>query len=256
MLRQASKLEGFHIDANDGDIGKVEDLYFDDRTWTIRYLIVSAGSWLDRHRVLLSPLAIRDIHWPDQALRVNLTRAQIEESPDIDLAEPVSRQREHELRLYYNWPLYWDTMAGMEMAAAQPHLPVNPGVAAMEQLEEAQSAGSETLQDNHLRSIHEIRGYHIQATDGEIGHVDDFFVNEEDWRVVYMMVDTRNWWPGRKVLIAPQWVQKIDWAESKVYIDHERQAVKDAPEYDPREPISRSYESNLWDYYGTPGYWV
>ena len=100
----------------------------------------------------------------------------------------------------------------------------------------------------------DVTGYSIQATDGEIGHVDDFVVDEESWTIRYMIASTRNWWPGKKVLISPQWIANVDWKNSNLYVNLSRQAIKSGPEYDP-EKLSRSYETELYKHYGQPNYW-
>jgi hypothetical protein len=109
--------------------------------------------------------------------------------------------------------------------------------------------------DPHLRGMGEVKDYHIQATDGEIGHLEDFIIDDQNWVIRYMVVDTRNWWPGKKVLISPQWIDRVSWEESKVYAELSRQAIKSSPEYKDRLPITTEYESELYDHYGKTTYW-
>ena len=107
----------------------------------------------------------------------------------------------------------------------------------------------------HLRSAKELRGYHIQGTDEAIGHVADFIVDDETWEVRYLVIDTSNWWFGKKVLVAPHWATRISWEEGKIHLDLSRQAIKSSPEWDPHAAINRDYEVRLYDYYGRPVYW-
>lgn len=254
MLHRAERLIEFSIQSTNGEVGHLDDFYFDDENWTVRYLVVTVGSWLDRHSVLISPHAVSHLDWEAEQLVVNLTREQIEASPDLNLDNPVSRQMEHELHLHYEWPLYWSMApAGVEMAAAQPHLPVNP---AYPMSKEGSKVRSQQEGDPHLRSFREVDGYHIQATDGEIGHLEDLFVSAEEWDIQYLLIDTRNWLPGKKVLVAPSWITDVDWADAKLHVDHTREEVKNAPEYDPKAPLERGYESALWNHYGFKGYWL
>jgi hypothetical protein len=109
--------------------------------------------------------------------------------------------------------------------------------------------------DPHLRSTREVIGYHIQARDGEIGHVEDLIVEDEIWFIRYLVIDTRNWLPGRKVLVAPAWAEQVNWVERRVYLDLSRETVKNSPEFDPSMPVNREYEVRLYDYYGRPKYW-
>jgi hypothetical protein len=118
-----------------------------------------------------------------------------------------------------------------------------------------QEEKEERHSDPHLRSTREVIGYHIQARDGEIGHVDDLIVDDELWYLRYLVIDTRNWLPGRKVLVAPAWAEQVSWIERKVYIDLKRETIKNSPEFDPSMPVNREYEVQLYDYYGRPRYW-
>jgi hypothetical protein len=121
--------------------------------------------------------------------------------------------------------------------------------------EMAQALEEEESGDSHLRSVQEVAGYHIQATDGEIGHVEDFILDDETWMLRYVVVDTRNWLPGRKVIVPPSWVESVDWANRKVSVDFTREEVRTSPEYDPAAPVNREYEVRLYDFYGRPKYW-
>ncbi|OHB64482.1 MAG: hypothetical protein A2Y77_07255 [Planctomycetes bacterium RBG_13_62_9] len=244
MLRSVRSLRGFGIGARDGVVGKAHCLLFDDGSWAVRYLVVDTGGWLPGRKVLIAATALERPDWHARIFPVGLTRRQIENSPDIDTDKPVSRQREIELHDYYNWVPYWGTAYGAGAVAAVP-LPKPPG-------EVKQAAEG----DSHLRSTREVAGYRIHATDGAIGHVEDFIVSEEDWVIRYLVVDTRNWLPGRSVLISPEWVREIGWEEQQVWVDVSRQAIEDSPPYDASAPVNREYEVQMYDYYGRPKYWA
>lgn len=109
--------------------------------------------------------------------------------------------------------------------------------------------------DSRLRSTREVEGYHIEASDGAIGHVQEFIVDDEEWIIRYVVIDTRNWLPGKKVLIAPEWIENIDWPSGKVQVARDRKTIKDSPEFDPARTVNREYETRLYDYYGRPKYW-
>lgn len=256
MLRELKNLEGFTVHAVDGDIGKVHDFYFDDKDWTVRYVVVDTGPWLVGRRVLLSTHALQPVMWTDKTLPVNLTQEQVENSPETDLNEPVSRQHQIELHEYYGWPAYWAGGAMMGAGMAAPN-PMAAGAAAAATAEETDLEESEVeTVKSHLRSVNEVTGYHIAATDGEIGHVSDFFASEMEWIIRYMLVDTRNWLPGRKVLISPDWIEAVDWADAEVVINHTREQVKQSPEFDPKGDLTRDYEANLYNHYDFPYYWA
>ncbi len=248
MLRNVSRLKDFEIRARDGEVGTLDQFYFDDETWAIRYLIVNTGIWLSGRLVLISPIALRQVAWESMRLDVALTKKQVENSPPIDTHKPVSRQHEAAYMAYYDYPYYW---AGPNYDTA---LVIQREAQAEAEAFEAR-AGKESA-DSHLRSTDEVTGYHIEAEDGEIGHVRDFIVDDETWAIRYLEVDTRNWWPGRRVLVSPQWITSVSWPDSKVNVDLTREAIQNGPEWDESTPVTREYEHRLYDYYARSPYWA
>lgn len=255
MLRRLDRLKGFAISATDEEIGSVGDFYFEDDTWYVRYVIVDTGPWILGKQVLISPVAVNSIDWQTRTVHVDLTKEQVENSPGIDVDEPVSRQHEIDLYAYYGWPAYWYGAPGM----AAPTIPVAAATPAEETASgDTQPGGAGQGRDRgdpHLRSVDEVLGYDIQATDDNIGHVEDFLVDEADWRIRYLLVDTRNWLPGRTVLIAIDWIEDIDWAARDMSVKVTREQVANSPEYDPEQPVPRHMEEALFDYYQLPRYW-
>ncbi|NLF32550.1 MAG: PRC-barrel domain containing protein [Planctomycetes bacterium] len=241
MLRSTQELLKYRLDAADGRIGMVKDLYFDDHTWTIRYFVADTGKWLPGRKVLISPASAGEPDWDAGTLPVALTVRQIEDSPPIESHRPVSRRHETTLAGYYGWPAYWTPVgvpAGGMVSAAAAAAPPPP------EPEETED------EDPHLRSVGEVTGYRIHATDGEIGHVEEFFVRTGAWIIRYIGVDTRNWLPARKVLISPAWIDRISWSRGEVFVRAGRDDVRDSPRYDPNEPISPRYEQQLEEHYG------
>lgn len=252
MFKHHKQLRDLKVVAVDGDIGHVHDCYFDDAEWVVRYVVVDTGGWLSGRRVLIVPAAIERVDLGNKTLRVDLTREQVENSPDIGADKPVSRQLEEQLHEHYGWPIYWAPTAGHVGLGISGRVP--PRTA--EKLEEARHREPVVPKnDPHLRSIREVEGYHIQATDGEVGHVEDFVVDRKRWVIRFVIVDTRNWLPGRKVLVAPDWFVGVEWSERKAYVDLTTQAVKDSPRYAPSEPVEEEYAGQLHDHYGRPNRW-
>ena len=245
MLRQARDLNGYKLGASDGEIGTVKEFYFDDQTWTIRYLVADTGNWLSVRQILISPYALSPAMIGKEVIPVNLTKKQIEDSPSLETHKPVSRRYELQYYPYYGWPAYWD---GSEMwgATALPVLGQNSW---------SEAVAYEENNDPHLRSTGDVTGYTIEAKDGEIGHVQDFVVDDETWAIRYLIVGTKNWWPGKKVLISTRWIDRIGWEDSKVFVDLTRETIKLGPEYTEKSLISREYESALHDYYKRQVYW-
>jgi len=247
MLRSLNEIRGYRIRATDQDLGKVHDFYFDDRGWFVRYLVVDTGRWLPGRKVLLSPESLGRPEWRDRVLKVSLSKKQVESAPSIAEDQPVSRQYEERLQSHYGWMPWWPTTPGL-MAPAPREI--------VEQQRTTAVAEEEQRGDPDLRSAREVEGYRIRAKDGEIGHVEDFVLDDEGWALRYLVIDTRNFLPGKKVLVSPQWVvAKIRWADRQVAVDLSRDQVRGGPEFRPEEPINREYEVRLYDWYGRPKYW-
>lgn len=255
MLTNLSHITNSSVHARDGDIGKVSAAYFDDHSWAVRYLVVDAGTWLEGREVLISPYAVRHPLGDAMTINVSLSREQVRNSPDVDTQRPVSRQHEREHLRYYGYPYYWDG-GGMWGIGALPMLPAQSGTPSEIAADNALRAEEHRKDDTHLRSSAEVCGYDIQATDESIGHVKDFIVDDLSWAIRYLIVDTRNWWPGgRKVLIATNWIDHIDWSTRTVSVKLTREQVRNSPEYVEAEPVNREYERLLHDVYSRTGYW-
>jgi uncharacterized protein YrrD len=253
MLRHVKDLRDYAIHATDGTIGHVDDFYFDDEDWAIRYLVVDTGGWLSGRQVLISPLAVGHPDWVGQTLPVSLTKAQVERSPDIDTRKPVSRQHEAEYFAYYGYPCYWGG-AGIWGMGAYPGSLTTEG--SFEEEMRAQRTMTQAPDDTHLRSCRAVIGNHVHATDGDIGHVEDLLVDDRSWAIRYLIVNTSNWWGGHHVLVAPQWIQAVSWADEKVSVDLTRQALEHAPPYVSSAQLDRELEEGIYEHYGRPGYWT
>ena len=249
MLRSLKDLDRYAVTATDGDIGHVANFLFDDQRWVVRYLVADTARLFElRREVLISPISFREIDWNGTRFHLGLSKSKVRESPDVDTALPVSRQYEREYYRYYGYPYYWgDT--GDWGAAAYPDGLFEGAWA------EATSAEPAKDNDPHLRSANEVRGYHVEGRDGAIGHIHDFVVDDRTWKIRYLVLDTSNWWLGKKVLVAPGWVSSVVWPEKKVHVDLSRQAIKDSPPWTPEAGVNREYETRLYDFYGRPVYW-
>jgi hypothetical protein len=245
MLRSMKGMEDYSVGATDGIIGRVRDFYFDDAAWVIRYLVVRIG---EERNVLISPISIGRPNWSEKILPVSLTRDQIKNSPDIDTNKPVSRQHEMGYLGYYGYGNYWGGGglwgAGFYPDLLQAGLQVSTGSQAHHQHD-----------DPHLRSGNAVMRYYVHASDGDIGHVQGFLVDEISWAIRYVIVNTSNWWLGHQVIVAPEWIGYVDWAESKVCVNLTRKAIKDSPPYDATASLDREQEASIFAHYGRDGYW-
>jgi sporulation protein YlmC with PRC-barrel domain len=239
-------LERYTVSASDGDLGTVRNFLLDDERWTIRYLVVDPAPVHDAKTVLISPVFFREVDWATHCFHLALTREKIAKSPSVDVDKPVSRQHERDYHLYYGYPYYWG-YPGLWGLADYPVL-MAPG--AVPEADPKIKPG-----DAHLRSAKEVTGYEVQGTDGSVGRVDDFIVDDETWKIKYLAIDTSHWWFGKKVLVAPEWASRISWAERSVRVGLSRGSVKKSPPWNPEAGVNRVYESRLYDYYGRPAYW-
>jgi hypothetical protein len=252
MLISTKAALGCSLDNREGKLGTLRDFFFDDRAWSVRYLVAQTGGWLSDRRVLLPPSVVKRPDWPGRSLWVTLTRQQIKDSPDVDTDKPVSRQQQLDLENYPAWaPVAWT-----------PEGVVVPPIAGTAQAAAAScQPGEEAEDDPHLRSVREINGYHVAALDGDLGHVDELIIDDREeqpgpWELRYLVIDTRNWLPGRTVLVSPFWADAVNWQDRKIRFGLTREQIEGSPEFQPHAPINRHYEEVLYDYYGKPKYWT
>jgi uncharacterized protein YrrD len=230
MLYNLKSLVDCKIQAIDGELGKMDEFYFDDRTWVIRYMIVDTSNWSTGKKVLLSPSVIQQPDMANKQILVQLTKNQIQDSPDIDTKKPVSRQHGGDFLDADYWPAY-----GMA-TLPPPMIPVN----------ENRPEEETGYTDPHLRSTDDVIGYNISALDGEMGHIDDIIIDDDSWTIQYWIVKTKNWLPGKKVLISPQSINDISGEDEKVYVDMTTDSIKNSPEYDPSKPIYQEQHEEEW----------
>jgi sporulation protein YlmC with PRC-barrel domain len=248
MLRPVTELHGYSVLALDGSIGHVSDILFDDKSWLVRWVVVETGNWLMDRKVLLPTFVLGHLDHERREFSVRLNRMQIKDSPDIDTDKSVSRQMETNVYDHYGWTPYWGSgfyVGGggyINGAMGAPYF--EPGRRDKTGLPAEQDAG-----DAHLRSAAAVTGYHIHASDGDIGHVQDFLMEDADWSLRYLLVETTNWWAGKTVLISPQSVRKIEWSDRLVRINVDREKVKGSPIYGGPAKVDRAYTRSFNNYY-------
>ena len=247
MLRSIKDVEGYVLQATDGDIGRCKDFLFDERQWVVRYMVADTGKWIPKRRVLISPVSLGEPDWRSRRFSVLLSKDEVEKAPGIEEDQPVSRQHEAELFMHYGYAPYWQGTGLWGLSSVPDRLRAEE--------ETAVATAAAPAGDPGLRSIDEVVGYHVHASDDEVGHVEDFIVDDESWVIRYVVVDTRNWLPGRKVLVAPDWFAGFDWRDRSARVDMTRDQVERSPAYDPTQPVNREYETRLYDFLGRPTYW-
>src|SRR5450759_3624952 len=246
MLDRAKDLKGYALNGRDGQMGSVKEFLFDDQHWGVRYLVADTGGWLTGRQVLISPYALHAVNRAARTIAVDLTRQQITDSPSLSSHEPVSRQFEETYYGYFGWPVYW---MGPYLWGMSPSIEPDRTLSPI-------TDPTAKARDSHLRSTDDVTGHHLRAADGEIGHVADFIVDEDAWAIRYLVVDTQNWWPGRKVLVSPRWIERISWSDATVVVGLTREAIRQSPEYTDKSLLTRDDETRLHQHYGQKGYWI
>ena len=211
MFRSLGDLIGASMNATDGEIGRICNFLFDDQSWKIRYLVVDVGHWLARREVLISVSAIDQPDWKTRTLTAHLTKEQLRNSSDVDSKKAVSRQQEIAMREYFGWPAYWDTVVDKvfppNLIPAGREFPVH------------------TEEDNHLRSAEDVIGYEVWASDGVIGCLESFVVDDAVWHIGYLDVKTGEGLQSRSVLVPTSWAKSISWADHHVNLQGSRERI-------------------------------
>jgi hypothetical protein len=229
-------LVGYAVRAVDGDIGRTVDFYFDDETWTVRYLVVQTE--MDDEgvakTVLLSPMAISIADFDTRQIEINRTAEQVRNSPGRETDRPVSREWEKNYSQFYRWPYYWMGpglwgMWGTPLQAAGAPYMSPERLAALDARDKPPSG-------NRLRSGLEVIGYAVEASDGSAGRVEDLLVDDVSWKVHHIMVDTTSWWPGGEVLVPTDLAADIDWPRQQIRFDLSREDIQNRPEFRPSGP--------------------
>jgi hypothetical protein len=266
MLFAVAGLVGCPVEGKDGRVGVVKDFLFDARNWKLRWMSVDTGRWLPGRQILIHPSAIAPLNvgMPERrmlpmmspgqtlTLSVDLTKQQIEASPDAREDEPCTKQLETRLYDHYGIDPYWgDTY----FRAAEVDPVWEPPI--FDIAAPRTDADKEALPadlDPHLMSAAEVKGYHVQATDGDIGRVEHLLADDANWDIRYLVIATRNWLPGKHVRIAPFAVTEIDWREREVKLNVTREKVQSAPSWDPAEMADQVSEDEFHRHFGWPAY--
>jgi uncharacterized protein YrrD len=259
MIHSFKALQDYKVAASDGDIGSVDDLFFDEDTSVVRWIVIDTGGWLSGRKVLMSPAAFGPAEHASHSLPTSHSREQVEKSPDVASHRPVSRHAEQAIHDYYSWEPYWHSSAPVFAypwggpALAGRGLEPESGLDPVEREVEARQREGE---DPHLRSAKEVLGYYVHAADGDIGHIDDLLYDEDSMQLRFVVVDTRNWLPGRKVLVAIEWFHDVNFADESITTDLTRDQIKASPEYTPDHTDIGEYERRLREHYDRPAYYA
>ncbi|MEJ2545772.1 MAG: PRC-barrel domain-containing protein [Calditrichaceae bacterium] len=236
------KFELFVAEISKNNIeGTILDMYFDDLFWNIQYIVAETGGFLPEKVIIISHYLLGKPEFNSKTLPLNTSFDTKSDGNNTQFLRPVSENKIINASKILEWPLNQTNLKALN-SSEMKNLVTNMG----------NDEDKITPKTNpHLRSWNEVLGYNIQAKNGEIGHVDDFIVETDNWKIRYMIIDTHNWLPGSKdVLISPAWIEKIKWNNNLVYVDLNKEAIKNSPDYDPDKPIDDEFELKLFKYYG------
>ena len=252
MNRNVKNLVGYRLKETDGEIGIIEDFYFDDITWKIRYLVIRTGNWFTGRKVLISPKSLQKPDWEHEEFQVSLTKQQIKNSPDIDTEKPISRQQEEQLYSYYPWGTYWGNDPDEHGAGIFGAMPSD---LYEDEIENSTSdiAVAEEKNDLHLRSTDNVTGYKIHATDGEIGKVVDYIIDDNNWQIKHLVVETGSWLDSRKVMLSVAYIKEVNWDNSLVVVTISTEEVNNSPEFDIDKVLNETFERSPYAYSGKSG---
>ncbi len=232
MLVSFEDIRGYGIRAADGDIGTLRDVLFEDAGSAIRYLVVETGGWLFGREVLLAPAAVGSLEPEERAIATALTRAQVEGSPTLEGEQAISREHEELLHSHYDWAPYWQATTAAGLAPQWGLMGLPPAPAHDDTVLRELAAAEQERGNPSLRSAREVVGYYVAASDGDIGHVADLLIDDASWTIRHLVVDTRNWLPGKKVLISPERLRSVEWADRQILLDLSRREIETSPEYE------------------------
>ncbi len=256
MLFTLKEVQDYQLRAVDGDFGKMKTFLLDDFEWVIRYLVVEVGS----RDVLLSVLAVGEPDRDHKVLPVDVSKDKVMNSPTFDIHQPLSRETEREFSDYFEWPYYWEpddvpnTLPGDLTAVPLIDMELDREEKEGEQalIPETGTTGPETDQPNdRLRSTQALFGDTIHTTNDNraAGKLFDIVTQSENWNILYLVVDTGGLLSGKKVLVSPNWVRKIDEAGSRIYVNLKQETIQNSPEFQSIHDLDGDYQSRLDDYY-------
>ncbi|MDG5815456.1 PRC-barrel domain-containing protein [Chitinispirillales bacterium ANBcel5] len=286
MLRKAKELLNFKVEALDGYVGVIKDIYFDDQEWTVRYFVVDISDLLIDRKALIAPISVGEADWDKMILPVTLKKSKILESPEVDTDLPISLQYEIAVRRHYEWPIYWGQVSFLDTADTKtteseggelpgdeevdPALDTEPGIGEFmnEEDEELYMLGMPRESDEdeiremefsraeqessfspELRSLVDIFQYRIETGTGENGRMEDLILDVSEWTVRYLAVTSGYGVRGKMTLIPLHWVKSVSWGMSKIFVSVDEEDLAKSPPYDPTIGVSQEYEKKLFDFY-------
>jgi hypothetical protein len=249
MKHSIKELLGYDIEAMDGTKAQVKDFLFDEETWIIRYLEADFGNLFNSKRILIPRMLLKNSNIGDKKFYVDINKNRLESYPKPEDELTVSRRYEEELHKYYGLDTYWGFSYPYPGAGATTGLGTSDYISPRASRVPSSLVDEEDL-GTSLHSFNEVKGYSIQAVDGDLGHIDDLIIDDVDWQVAFFVVDTSNWMPwSKKVILDINQIDDISFARKLASVNLHTDTIKNAPEYDSSRPLDSQYENAHQKYY-------
>jgi len=239
MLRAVHSITGLPINALDGKIGSLKSLHFNDSTWKVRYLVAKLGNLLDTKDVLILAAEANELSWVDQCIKVNLTREQVKNALPFSEDLPVSYQKEWIKQKNFETLYMVDPWSGSLLPMWFPNT-------------ENIDLLLDDMTNTPLRTTEVVDDYKVinEKDKTKLGKVKDFIVDDEDWTIRYLVIDTNGIYAGGDVLISTYHVSGFCCDEKEILIDLNKDQLELCPKYDPHEAVNRDYVLEYYDYEG------
>ncbi len=202
-------LFGYHVRATDEEIGKVEDFFVDDRSWTVRYMLMRTGGIFSGASAVIPAACLGQPNTASRSMPVKFSKAELEGLAEADV-KPVG----DEMRALCK-ALYGKSDDRRDRGFIRVGCTTNQDAAA-----------------SSLRSVRELASYQIETRDGPCGLCTDLLADLHEWKVPYLVVNTKEFRPHGHVLAPTTWVQEISWRDMEIEVATSREKLQHAQRFD------------------------
>ncbi|EPX77919.1 hypothetical protein [Salipiger mucosus] len=246
MLMSFHDLRSYGIHATDKQTGSINDFYFDDHEWRLRYLVAHTGFFLTGRETLVGAARLGTPDTERMELPINLSAQELRTAEPGEAHQPANAQR-HATHMLPDTGFWAPYLVATELF----YTPSRAQELMAETRDENDTTEAEDYQDMKLRSMVEVIGYKIAEKDGDVGSVCGFLIDPEDWTLQHVVVETGHWLPGRRVAITTRWIEAADWHEQRIHVEVSRQEIEEAPTLDTVDDLLIS----PFERYGALGTW-
>jgi hypothetical protein len=246
MLMKTAILKEYMVELSNEIRGAIFEMFFDDLFWNIQYLLLTSED-LEKDKIaIISHLALGSPDDKSKTIPIDSKQGSREVKEKSTVLKAKKAAESIDPIQIIELPEKFSTTNSINKKETKDHI--------ITILKNENANYLPTA--NHLRGHNEVLGYNIKAKDGDlIGHVDNFILECDTWKLRYLIVDTRNWLAeGKKILLSPAWIEKINWSGNLVAVDLNKDSIIKSPTYDPDKPLDNHFEIQLYKYYGRHHY--